>query len=219
MENVTSLGLPWWLSGNESACRCRRHRFRKQKEKNPHSMNPSEARAPQQRGCTPPPHHPTLLASTREKPACSREDPALAKHTHRNKRIKCTMRPPYPQLLQTQRPGLSLVLEDHSPGASSWARPPLTPRGDIPGPSSRHPGVSRVLDRGPGPPPPRLTSLRPLSPQRPAPTLPSSTFSFSLWSPALLEEEMAPSPSMHAWNPHHSQRSLAGPVPNVPFLK
>ena len=20
-------GLPWWLSGNESACQCRRHRF------------------------------------------------------------------------------------------------------------------------------------------------------------------------------------------------
>ena len=76
----------------------------------------------------------------------------------------------------------------------------LPPRGDSPGPSSRHPGVSRVLDRGPGPPPPRLTSLRPLSPQRPAPPLPSSTFSFSLWSPAVLEEEMAPSPSMHAWN-------------------
>ena len=88
----------------------------------------------------------------------------------------------------------------------------LPPRGDSPGPSSRHPGVSRVLDRGPGPPPPRLTSLRPLSPQRPAPTLPSSTFSFSLWSPAVLEEEMAPSPSMPAWNPHHGQRSPAGPV-------
>ena len=36
------------------------------------------------------------------------------------------MRPPYLQLLQTQRPGLSLVLEDHCPGASSWARPPLS---------------------------------------------------------------------------------------------
>ena len=175
-------------------------------------MNPNEARAPQQRGRTPP-NHPTLLASTREKPACSKEDPALAKHTHRNKRIKCTMRPPYLQLLQTQRTGLSLVLEDHCPGASSWARPPLScpPREDIPGPSSRHPGVSRM--RSPGSPPPRLTSLRPLSPQRPAPTLPSSTFSFSLCSPALLEEEMAPSPSMPAWNPHHGQRSPAGSSP------
>ncbi|KAG5201875.1 hypothetical protein JEQ12_004638 [Ovis aries] len=31
-------GLPWWLSGKESACQCRRHEFDPQSEKIPHGM-------------------------------------------------------------------------------------------------------------------------------------------------------------------------------------
>ena len=30
-------GLPWWLSGKQSACQCRRHRFDPQSEKNLHA--------------------------------------------------------------------------------------------------------------------------------------------------------------------------------------
>lgn len=41
--------------------------------------------------------------------------------------IKRTMRPPYLQLLETQRPGLSLVRDEHSTGAS-WATSELHPR-------------------------------------------------------------------------------------------
>ena len=31
------IGLPWWLSGNESACQCRRHRFDPRSGKIPHA--------------------------------------------------------------------------------------------------------------------------------------------------------------------------------------
>ena len=31
-------GLPWWLSGKESTCQCRRHRFDPGSEKIPHAM-------------------------------------------------------------------------------------------------------------------------------------------------------------------------------------
>ena len=31
-------GLPWWFSGKESACQCRRHRFNPWSEKIPHAM-------------------------------------------------------------------------------------------------------------------------------------------------------------------------------------
>ena len=27
LRNAASGGLPWWLTGKEPACRCRRHRF------------------------------------------------------------------------------------------------------------------------------------------------------------------------------------------------
>ena len=30
------LGLPWWLSDNDSACKCRRHKFNPQPGKIPH---------------------------------------------------------------------------------------------------------------------------------------------------------------------------------------
>ena len=40
------LGLPWWLSGKESFCQCRRHRFNPWSRKIPHAM-----------GATKPVHH------------------------------------------------------------------------------------------------------------------------------------------------------------------
>jgi len=32
------IGLPWWLSGKESACQCRRHGFDPSSRKTPHAV-------------------------------------------------------------------------------------------------------------------------------------------------------------------------------------
>ena len=101
-------GLPWWLSGKESACQCRRHEFNPQSEKIPHVMeqlspcttttepvlwNPGAAsteptcpkvHAPQGeaiavRSPRSTTEEESLLDATREKPASSREDPAQPK--------------------------------------------------------------------------------------------------------------------------------------------
>ena len=36
--NVISQELPWWLSGKESTCQCRRHRFNRWSGKIPHAL-------------------------------------------------------------------------------------------------------------------------------------------------------------------------------------
>ena len=43
---ISCLGLPWWLSGKESACQCRGHRFKLWSRETPHAveqLNPCAA--------------------------------------------------------------------------------------------------------------------------------------------------------------------------------
>ena len=39
-SNLGCVGLPWWLSGKESACHCRKHRFEPWSRKIPHATEP-----------------------------------------------------------------------------------------------------------------------------------------------------------------------------------
>ena len=43
---MISVGLPWWLSGEESICQCRRHRFGPQSKKISHATGQLSPDAP-----------------------------------------------------------------------------------------------------------------------------------------------------------------------------
>ena len=53
------VGLPWWLSGKESACQCRRHGFNPWSGKTPHateqlSLHTTATKPMHSRACAPP---------------------------------------------------------------------------------------------------------------------------------------------------------------------
>ena len=79
----TIAGLPWWLSGKESTCQCRKHKFDPWSRKTPHAAEQlSPCATKREAGAQHiTPRELPLLASTPgfNKSLCSNEDPARSK--------------------------------------------------------------------------------------------------------------------------------------------